>query len=143
MADYSVYIVICKPSQRKRLIQFLKEHGFEVEPTILNDYIVVFDKDPKDLLKKVFPNVTVEAIDVEHEHYLDILESVQRIRSLAGIFEAGDPVRVIDKESTYYGSTGVVSKIQGDSVEVTLSLWGIPYKVELPRKALMKINQPV
>lgn len=127
-----VYLVRGTPRKIKTAESLLKANGFEVSRTRLSDYLIVYERDPSAVAKKLGLGV----FDITGQDYIDIMEETACLNSILSPAKEGDLVEITEGE--FKGTCGIVEKMSPPTALVILTLWGSPLKVELPVKFLRK-----
>ncbi len=117
---------------------FLQKNKFHVRETLLDDYLLVFFKNPEGELKKIFPQVRVFKSDAKET--FQILKETTIAKYLAPKFKPGDAVRINDPESTLNNAVGVIDTVTDSFVQVTVTVWGMPFKAEVKKEKLVLIK---
>ncbi len=134
---FKVFAISGSAQKISTICKYLKKLGFDVEETRFKEYLIVCGKDPTDALHKAgFKGFKV--VEITDEHYEKLTKKAEFFEFLnpRKNLRVGDAIIVV--EGQYKGAAGIVKELFKDTVLVSLTVWGLPYNVELPYDQVRK-----
>ncbi len=114
---------------------FLEAKKFDVRESRFPEYLIVLHKDPSTILKDIF---NCRVTEITGERWVPLLLETQEIEDLLAPPKVGDMVKVISGE--FEGCIGVVEYVfTNNMLEVLLTLWGQPYKIQISPRYVKKL----
>lgn len=128
-----VFMVYAPANRHNLVIKALQKGKLDYAKTALSEYIVVYE-DPTECLKDISG---IKITEITGERYLDMLEDRVFFEKILSPIKPGDTVEII--EGQFAGATGVVERVTKKQATVLLTVWGIPYRADLPLESLQKV----
>lgn len=133
-----VFVVSAPAWKIDKITKVLDKNQIFYSKAAVKEYLIVFNTDPSSLLKDI-SGVSVK--EITGESYIDMLEDKVYYENIFSSIKEGDTVKITDGE--YSNLSGIVEKKTGKTAIVLTTVWGIPYRVEVPLMCLKKISSPL